>query len=111
MYADDVRNLRCRGQRTDDGRRPGAERGEDLGGDRGVSLVAGMEPVGAAEITRPAIRSMKVVDPVEPVQADEGPAVTFTRLRDDRVKTRGRQPAADAKDARLRPRHGGDNSL
>src|SRR5205809_1956469 len=101
MSPDDVGNLRRRWERTDDGRRPGAERKQDLGGDRGVSLVARMEPVGASEVTRPAVPSVKVVDAVEPIQADEGPAVPLARLRNDQVKTRGRQPAAEAKDARL----------
>ena len=44
-----------------------------------------MEPVGASEVTRPAVPSVKVVDAVEPIQADEGPAVTLARLRNDRV--------------------------
>src|SRR6266566_3604333 len=75
MCPDDVGNLRCRRQRTDNGRRPGAERREDLGGDRGVSLVAGMEPVGAPEITRPAVVAVEVIDAVEPIQTDERSAV------------------------------------
>src|SRR5256885_17051204 len=101
MYADDVQNLRCRRQRTNDGRRPGTERREDLGGDCGVSLIAGMKPVGSPEITRPAVLPVEVMDAVEPIQTDKPSAVPLAYLRDDRIEAVGPQPAADAEDAGL----------
>src|SRR3982074_508747 len=97
----DVRDLWCERDRTNHGSRSGAERREDGGSHRRVSLVAGMEPVGPAEIAGAAILAVECVDRVEPIQADERPAVAQAHLLDDRVNARGWQPAADAEHARV----------
>src|ERR1700682_2486839 len=101
MCPDDVGDLRCRRLWTDDGSRSGAECREDGGRDRGVALVAGMEPVGPAEITRPAVLAVEFIDSVETIQADERPMMPLTHLLDDGVHAGGWQPAADAEHARL----------
>src|SRR5260370_12772394 len=111
MRPDDVGDLRGCWLRTDKGSRSSAERREDGGRDRRVSLVAGMEPVGTAQKARPTIAGVEVIDAVEPNEADERPAVPQTRLLNDGVAASGWQPAADAQHAGLRTAHGADDGL